>query len=391
MMIPTRPRLRPYLAKEKAARSALHFHLIDQLGLVPPLPLTAEEFRWLEVFDGTRDLTEMAETQKGFAHRLDENLMLEGPRYRQAVESPVRLPRCIGCYSGDPESLRRQITGFFTAREGPGLPDPGRPGRHLRAALIPHIDYPRGGITYAWGFKEIMEQTAASLFIIIGTSHYSQHRFTLTRKNFQTPLGIAQTDQGVIDRLVGHYGPGLFDDELLAHLPEHSIELEVVFLQYLLENKRSFRIVPLVVGSFHDCIVTGKAPSACHDIARMVEALRKVEEETSEPICYIISGDLAHIGPKFQDSVPLTSARLQQSRKQDLAIMSQAEEVRPSRYFQVIADEGDERNICGLSPTYTFLEAIRPSKGKLLHYDQYVHPQGHESVSFASMAFYKNE
>jgi hypothetical protein len=33
------------------------------------------------------------------------------------------------------------------------------------------------------------------------------------------------------------------------------------------------------------------------------------------------------------------------------------------------------------------LEALRPAGGKLLHYDQYVHPGGYESVSFASMAF----
>ena len=55
--------------------------------------------------------------------------------------------------------------------------------------------------------------------MIVGTSHYSSHRFTLTRKDFKTPLGVVPTDQGYIDRLVRHYGDGLFDDELLAHLP----------------------------------------------------------------------------------------------------------------------------------------------------------------------------
>lgn len=64
-------------------------------------------------------------------------------------------------------------------------------------------------------------------------------------------------------------------------------------------------------------------------------------------------------------------------------------EVDLDRYFRIIADEGDRRRICGLPPTYTLLEAIRPRYGKLLHYDQYVHPQGVQSVSFASMAFYR--
>jgi hypothetical protein len=58
-------------------------------------------------------------------------------------------------------------------------------------------------------------------------------------------------------------------------------------------------------------------------------------------------------------------------------------------YYRVIAGEQDSRRICGLPPTYTLLEAIRPASGKVLHYGQYVHPRGFESVSFASMAFYR--
>ena len=107
-----------------------------------------------------------------------------------------------------------------------------------------------------------MERTDASLFVIIGTSHYSTHRFTLTRKHFKTPLGITPTDQGYIDALVRHYGEGLFDDEP-NHLPEHSIELEVVFLQYVFEHRRPIRIVPLVVGSFHDCVAAESQPNLC--------------------------------------------------------------------------------------------------------------------------------
>src|SRR5262249_43477378 len=157
------------------------------------------------------------------------------------------------------------------------------PGGQLCAVLIPHVDYERGGATFAWGFKELFELTDASLFVIVGTSHHSAHRFALTRKHFRTPLGVVPTDQAYINRLVAHYGDGLFDDEA-AHLPEHSIELEVVFLQYLYENRRPFRIVPLLVGSFQDCILLRNAPSARLDIGRMIAALRRAEEETSEPI-----------------------------------------------------------------------------------------------------------
>ena len=80
---------------------------------------------------------------------------------------------------------------------------------------------------------------------------------------------------------------------------------------------------------------------------------------------------------------------LAHSREQDQALLRYTEAADASGYFRIIADEADRRRICGLPPTYTVLEAIRPSHGKVLHYDQYVHPLGHESVSFASAAFYR--
>jgi MEMO1 family protein len=398
-----RPCLRPGLALVQDDKDAHSVILCDRLRLSGCLQrLTWRELTWLQLFDGERTLREIqleAMRRDRGAHvpidrfralvaKLDDALFLESPRYREFLAAPIREPSCIGCYPEDPEGIRDQLAQFFTDARGPGLPRPRKPDGKLRGALIPHIDYERGGITYAWGFKEVFERTSASLFVIIGTSHYSGQRFTLTRKDFKTPLGIVPTDQEYIDRLVRFYGDGLFDDPL-AHLPEHSIELEIVFLQYLYERQRPIRIVPLVVGSFQDAVQLGRSPGALNDVARMIAALRKSEEETKEPICYIISGDLAHIGPKFDDPEPVRDPALTHSRKQDHAILKQAEALNIEEYFQVIAAEGDARRICGLPPTYTTLQAMQPRKGKVLHYGQYVHPRGYESVSFASVAFYR--
>ncbi len=403
MLTMSRPQLRPHVASVQDPRDPQSGYLVDHLGLSPtPRRLSPTEFHLLRWFDGrrtVRDIHQEVLRQCGdellpleplteLVRRLDEDLYLEGPRFRELAEAPVRPPRHVGCYEGEPAALRRQLGQLFTGPRGPGTPRDLRPDNALRAALVPHIDYQRGGGTYAWGFKEVYERTPAALFVIIGTSHYSGHRFTLTRKDFQTPLGVAPTDQRYIDRLVHHYGAGLFDDEM-AHLPEHSIELEVVFLQYLYEQKRPIRIVPLVVGSFQDCVEEGRAPTAQPEVGRMVAALRCVEAEIDEPICYLISGDLAHIGPKFRDPVPVTPPLLEQSRNQDLSLLYHLEAGDPHGYFRVIADELDARRICGLPPTYTLLEALKPRCGQVLHYDQYVHPRGVESVSFASVAFYR--
>ena len=407
------PRLRPGLAARPDQQQPQFIILWDQLGLCrQPQRLSVLEFTSVQMFNGKNTLRDIqAETMRqlggvllpmeffiALVEKLDAALFLHGERFQTRVSHPVREPACIGTYPEEPEAIRRQLENLFTGSQGPGLPvkergGEGAKGRRgeagsLRAALIPHIDYHRGGHSYAWGFKEVFEQTDASLFVIIATSHYSAHRFTLTRKDFKTPLGVVPSDQAYIDRLVAHYGPGLFDDEL-AHLPEHSVELEVVFLQYLYENRRPLRIVPLVVGSFQDCVLGNLAPRARTDIGRMIEALQKVEAEISEPIFYIISGDLAHIGPKFGDRQLLSQEQLEHSQAQDQAILARTVRADAEGFFEVIEAEHDERRICGLPPTWLVLQASQPGKGQVLHYGQYVHPRGFESVSFASVAFYR--
>jgi AmmeMemoRadiSam system protein B len=393
-----RPRLRPHVRRTLLPHDPDHAYLEDLLGLCDePQRLTPVQTAWLELLDGERTLAEIhrstaaqasLETLARWIERLDDELLLDTPRFREVIAAPIRPERHAGgCYFADPDILRRQLEGFFTQRGGPGLPRPGRPDGSLHIALLPHIDYRWGGVSYAWGFKEIVERTDASLFVIIATSHYSQHRFTLTRKHFRTPLGVVPTDGDFIDRLVRAYGDGLFDDEWLAHFPEHSVELEVVFLRWLYAGRRDLRIVPLVVGSFHDCVLAQQTPSERRDIAHMIEALRCAAEETREPICFLISGDLAHIGPKFNPGEELTAELLLRSAAQDQALIRHAEAGDHAGYFHVIAREKDERNVCGFPPTFLLLEALRPRTGRLLHYGRYVHPQGERSVSWASMAF----
>lgn len=321
---------------------------------------------------------------------LDAAGFLENEAFRRKLSQPDRPPSCIGCYHADPAVLRDQLRELFTAPGGPGLPGP--PGCRIAeegevsAVLVPHMDYARGNVTYGWGFKELVERTDATLFVIVATSHYSHERFTLSRQNFLTPLGRAETDQKFVDSLAREYGDSLFDDPL-AHFPEHSIELEVVLLQYLLEGKEDFRIVPLLVGSFGDCVLRNRMPNTVFDIRRMIDALRKVVARTEEKICFVISGDLAHIGPKFDDLDPVDEPQLGHSLTQDRAILKTLDAASPDRYFRVIADEQNERRICGMPPTYLVLESLKPKWGKTLNYGRYVHPEGYESVSFAAAAF----
>ena len=397
------PKLRPGL-KACAGPQPNTVVLEDQFRLGGPLLLSRAAFDLIRLFDGQKTLaglqTESAllfsgemvplDTLNNLVVGLDQEFFLEGPRLLARLTTPDRPPSCIGSYDADPEKARKQLRRLFTATGGPGLP--GEPGcrvasdGEVRAVLLPHMDYGRGGVTYGWGLKELVERTDASLFAIVATSHYSGHRFTLTRQNFTSPFGRVETDQKHIDRIVRHYGMGLFDDPF-AHAAEHSIELEVVGMQFAFGDRRPFRIVPLLVGSFFDCVGTRTRPTEKGDVARMIAALTTAEAEAGEKVCYVISGDLAHIGPKFDDPDLLDEKTLRHSKGQDDRLLERAVAADADGYFELIAAEEDARRICGLPPTYVALGAAKPGEGKLLHYGRFVHPEGFESVSYASMAF----
>ncbi|HEY2784372.1 MAG TPA: AmmeMemoRadiSam system protein B [Fimbriiglobus sp.] len=361
----------------------------------PPVVVTRTGFELLRHFDGRTSLADLAGAVNPadppvaalatLADALEKGRFLDGPAFQQFLIQPIRPSVCIGVYPAEPVPFHITIQNLFTGQNGPGLPSAGLVTRPVRGVLVPHMDFTRGNVTYGYGFKELIERTDANLFVILATSHYSHARFSLTRMDYATPLGTVETDRRSVDRIAALYGDGVYSDPV-AHFPEHSIELEVVILHAMRED-RPFRIVPLLVGSFGDCIRDGTEPSEKPDIARMVEVLRRIEAEAGEPVCYLVSGDLAHIGPKFGDPDPVADQVLSVSRRGDERILQAVKAADPAAYFQAVLAEQDRRRICGFPPTWLALSVARPCAGRVLHYQQFVHPEGFESVSFAAAAF----
>lgn len=335
--------------------------------------------------------------------RLDRALALEGPRLDAAVrafrESRLRPAAMAGrSYSNEPERLAADINRLFRGPGGAGLPalpppnDRGgngtaRRGPRLRAVLSPHIDFHRGGPVYTWAYRNLVEQSDADLFVILGVAHqFCKRRFVLTRKDFETPLGVVKTDQDYIDRLVEAAGPRFFDDEL-THGGEHSIEFQAVFLKHAMGD-RPFAIAPILVGSFHDLMARGVDPMTDPEVSRFVEAMRRVERASGRRVAYIGGVDLCHVGPEFGDPNPVDDALLGRIRSFDRDLLSRAEAADPGGWFQAVAAVGDRWRVCGLAATYTMLQAIGPCRGELLKYHQAVDDRRSCCVSFASMAFH---
>ena len=184
--------------------------------------------------------------------------------------------------------------------------------------------------------------------MILGVAHqYCRRRFVLTCKDFETPLGVVPTDRSYVDGLASLAGRDLFDDEL-SHRTEHSIEFQVVFLQYLLGGRRDFTIVPILVGSFHDLMERGIDPIADPDVQRFIEALRIVEAGHGKSVAYIGGIDLCHVGPEFGDPSPVDPLLQEQVRQFDGAMLDRAAAGDPEGWFRTAGR--DRQSLAGLRP-----------------------------------------
>lgn len=334
---------------------------------------------------------------------LDRALALEGPRFEavvRAFENAAERPAALAgrAYPSDRRQLAGDLDRYFRSRGGAGPPALTGPKRdedrradapRLRAVVSPHIDFTRGGATYSWAYKQLVEESDAEVFVILGVAHqYCRGRFVLTRKDFVTPLGTARTDQDFVDRIVEHAGDGLFADELV-HKSEHSVEFQAVFIRHVL-GERPFTIVPILVGSFHDLVKRRVDPMEDPGIARFIAALKQAERTCGKKVAYIGGVDLCHVGPEFGDPERVDAGFRDRIRKFDREMLDRAEAGDPAGWFRTAAEVGDRWRVCGLAATYTMLHAVGPSRGRVLRYDQAVDDQQRGCVSFASMVFHES-
>ena len=163
--------------------------------------------------------------------------------------------------------------------------------------------------------------------------------------------------------------PSICSPAISRYRHEHSIEFQVVFLQYLLGGRRPLKIVPILTGSFHTFVASGRQPREDAGVAAFCQAMRQTTAEHEAKggrVCYISGGDLAHIGRRFGDRSLLDKDRLDAQTKSDLSLLQAACRADAPGLFAQIAEEKDANRICGLSPTYTMLEVMQPAQWRAI-------------------------
>jgi MEMO1 family protein len=408
-----RPKLRPVMPRRVEHQGQSFVLLQDPTGVVSePVLLPFDGFQHVvRHFDGQSSLTDIQAKvlrQTGLflalneladlVRRLDAAMVLDGPTFEafyQSYRDSGRRPAALAgrSYAATVRSLRAQLEQFFVSTHGAGLPgvDGADGAPSVRGILSPHIDFHRGGSVYTWSYKELVENTQADTFVVLGVAHqYCRRRFALTAKDFETPLGLVPTDRPYVDRITAFVGREYFDDEL-AHRTEHSIEFQVVFLQYLLGGRREFSIVPILVGSFHDLMERGIDPIDDPEVRGFVQALQAAEAAAGKRVAYIGGIDLCHVGPEFGDPNPVDPGLQEQVKSFDDQMLDRAAACDPGGWFKTAARVGNRYRVCGIAATYTMLHAMGPARGRLLQYKQALDDRRTCCVSFASMVFHADE
>ncbi|MCX5782401.1 MAG: AmmeMemoRadiSam system protein B [Elusimicrobia bacterium] len=188
----------------------------------------------------------------------------------------IRKPAVAGqFYPSNPDELSLTVDEFLG--NVPNLSIKGTPV----AFLVPHAGYIFSAQTAAYSYK-LLSKTAAKNVILIGNCHnfplYCGAIFP--EGQFKTPLGNIETDEKIAKQIIKN--SKLLALDAAPHISEHSLEVQLPFLQRVLKN---FKIVPILLGNF--------SMQQCKEIG---EAIAKaiIELKISESTVIIASSDMSH-------------------------------------------------------------------------------------------------
>jgi MEMO1 family protein len=309
---------------------------------------------------------------------------IEATRRAEFTALAVREPAHAGAaYPAEPDALRETMVRYL---DGAAAAPHAAAADGLFAIAAPHVSPEGGWQSYRAAYATLRPEHRDRTFVILATSHYGRpERFGLTRKNFRTPVGDAITDQRLVDWLATQ-GGGAVEMEDFCHSFEHTVELQVIFLQHMLGP--GVRILPILVGSFAHSLLEGGVPEKDDDVQRFFDALGELDAREGGKLFWVLGVDMAHMGARYQDPFTATAGEgtmldvdARDRRRIDAINASDA-----GAFWEQVREGRDDLKWCGSAPFYTFLKALPKSRGELLRYEQW-NIDERSVVSFAGMAF----
>ncbi len=277
----------------------------------------------------------------------------------------MRDPVAAGIfYNSEKEELEWEIRDCFLHKFGVGeLPQ--KNGKNVIASIVPHASYFYSGPAASFSYYYI-SKSPYRRFLIIGINHYCiGEKVALSKENWLTPLGIAKIDEGLLKIFSKH-----FKIDERAH-KDHSIEVQLPFLQFLFKDK--FTFLPLsVYGLSYEEIVS---------IAKIIKS------NLPKDVSIIVSSDFTHYGFNY-GYMPFNGNAKEKVYMDDLESIKLILRLKGKEFYE----RALSRTICNFYGITLLLEILKGTnvEGKLLKYytSNDIRPSNN-FVGYASIIFEK--
>ena len=278
----------------------------------------------------------------------------------------IRRPHVAGTfYEGNAESLKQQVERCFLHKFGPQkMPKVNASGpRKLIGLICPHAGYAYSGPVAANAYYKLAQDGRPDTVVILGPNHtgYGSAIALMNDGFWRTPFGDVEIDGETADQIVSE--TRLVDTDDSAHRFEHSIEVQLPFLQYLYDSEFKFVPICFLMQDLQSAIEVGKA---------LIEVL------ATKNAVVIASSDLTHYEPQAG------------AERKDMAALKAVQALDEKLLFSTI----EEQNIsaCGYGPItalITFAKGMGVKDAKLLSHrtsgdmiNDYSSVVGYAAVSF---------
>jgi AmmeMemoRadiSam system protein B len=253
----------------------------------------------------------------------------------------MRRPAVDGqFYAASKKDLIKQIEQCFTHELGPGkIPEvTPSPKRKIKGLVVPHAGYPYSGPVAAYSYYQLAEDGFPESFVIIGPNHSGLGSMVaLTTEDFKMPLGDVKIDQ----KLAKLIQKGIIDNDLTAHNREHSIEVQLPFLQYF---NHDFKFVPITLG-----MQDYKTSSEVGEI--VAEAIKESGRDT----VIIASSDFTHCGFMYGQIPPSGQSAGGWAAEQDKKAINEITSLNPKGLLKSVRQF--DITMCGYGPIMAMLNA----------------------------------
>jgi AmmeMemoRadiSam system protein B len=247
----------------------------------------------------------------------------------------MRAPAVAGkFYPRSGKQVRQEIERLFDSYVGGAPPlNPNGP-REIKAMVVPHAGYTYSGPVAAHAYAALAKDGFPESFVVLGPNHNAfGSPVAMTDEDFETPLGRIDIDQDIAGKL-----GRLVADDPLAHRYEHSIEVQLPFIQFFNPNAK---FVPIAMA------------------AQDYETAREVAEELiraceGKDVVFIASTDFSHYVPAAE------------AKKQDHAVIEKILALDPEGVYDTVVRK--DVSMCGYGPVMAAMMASQGKHAKLLNY-----------------------